>query len=138
MPLDFNNKHLLPLTNIVVIGILLAARRYTDWVGTLFLDVCIFAQCVCLYGIYSNNNSLIGATHAMVAPTIFVGTFLGRKIINYILAVLLFFVIGTRAVTGGCMYHNYTKIYSDIVPMTSSGVDRLYGILLCINIYYCM
>ena len=61
---------------------------YTDWVGVSFLGVCVLAQCLCLYGIYNKDESLMGMAHIMFGVTITVGTFLGRKIINYILVIL--------------------------------------------------
>ena len=136
MGLNFNNKNLLPLTNIGLICILSVCAFYTDWVGRLFLGVCVLAQCLCLYGIYNKDESLMGKTHLMFALTIFVGTFLGRTIINYILVILLLFVIWTRRVRGSCMYDDYTKKYMDKIPLHGKGVDMFFWGLLLINIYY--
>ena len=136
MKLYFNNKNLLPLTNIGLICILLVCACYTDWVGASFLGVCVLAQCLCLYGIYNKDESLMGMTHLMFALTIFVGTFLGRKIINYILMILLLFVIWTRGVRGSCMYDDYTTKYMDVIPLNGKGVDIFFGGLLLMNIYY--
>ena len=132
----FNNKKLLPITNIILICVLLVCIFYTDYVGKLFLGVCILAQCLCLFGIWTKNNSLIGISHIVFAITIVIGTFLGRKLINYILVVLLLFVMLTRVARGSCMYDDYTTKYMDIIPLNNQGIDIFFGAFLFVNIYY--
>ena len=132
----FNNHKLLPVTNIILICVLLVCIFYTDLVGKIFLGVCILALLLCLCGIWAKNNSLIGASHLMFATTIVVGTFLGRKIINYILMVLLVFVILTRHVRGNCMYDDYTIKYMDIIPLNGKEIDIFFLILLIVNMCY--
>ena len=132
----FNNNKLLPATNIILICVLLACMYYTDYVGKIFLGICVLAQCVCLYGIYTRNETLMGLSHIMFALTILVGTFLGRKMINYILMVLIIFVMWTRYVRGSCMYDDHTTKYMDKIPLNSKGIDIFFGAVLLMNIYY--
>ena len=132
----FNNSNLLPATNIVLICILLACMCYTDYVGKIFIGLCILAQCICLYGIYHNNETLMGSSHIMFAVAIIIGTFLMRKIINYILIVLLVFVIWTRYVRGSCMYDDYTTKYMDTIPLNNNSIDIFFVAALLVNIYY--
>ena len=132
----FNNHKLLPLTTIGLICVLLVCIFYTDYVGKIFFGVCILAQLLCLYGIWVKNNSLIGISHLMFAITILVGTFLGRKIINYILAVLIIFVLWTRRVRGNCMYADYTMKYTNIIPLNGKYIDIYLGALVLMNLFY--
>ena len=132
----FNNKNVLPLTTIGLMGILCMCACYTDCVGKMYLGLCVLAQCACLYGIYNKDESLMGMTHIMFGVFIFVGTFLGRKIINYILVILLLFVIWTRRVRGSCMYDDYTKKYMDVIPLNGKNMDIYLGALLLMNLFY--
>ena len=136
MNVYFNNKNMLPLTTIGLIGILCMCACYTDWVGASFLGVCVLAQCACLYGIYNKDESLMGWTHIMFGVTIFVGTFLGRKIINYILVILLLFVMWTRGARGSCMYDYYTTKYMDVIPLNGKNMDIYLGCLVLFNLFY--
>lgn len=132
----FNNKYLLPVTNIILICILLTCMYYTDYVGKIFLGICVLAQCLCLYGIYTNNETCIGISHILFAITIIIGTFLRKKIINCILALLLVFVLLTRYVRGSCMYDDYTEKFMDKIPLNRTGIDVFFVAVLLMNIYY--